>query len=58
MRHRAVAPEVVAPEVVAPEAVVEAVVVVDIVEQLPRYPVSHSMKEPSCCPQHVPRVAR
>ena len=32
-----------------PEAV-EAVEAVDIVEQLPRYPVSHSMKEPSCCP--------
>jgi hypothetical protein len=37
----------VAPEAVAVMAVA---VVVDIVEQLARYPVSHSMKEPSCSP--------
>ena len=51
MQHRAVV------EAVAPGAL-EAVEAVDIVEQLPHYPVSHSMKEPSCCPWPVPRAAR
>ena len=37
-------------EAVAWGAAVMVEAVVDIVEQLPRYPVSHSMKEPTCCP--------